>query len=412
MRRTNKVKQRKYINIRDSIHGFISLDPTEQKIIKSYPFQRLRFIHQLGPTMFVYPTANHKRFEHSLGVAHLSTKVIKHLRDLHGLKIRDNDEKIFRIACLLHDIGHAPFSHVSEDTKLFHDGINHEKMTAKIIKETEIGKIIKENYKEEGLKRVIFISTSVGEPQKPIDIYLKDLLMGQAGIDRMDYLIRDSYFLGVMYGRYDLNRLIETMCFDEEKGIYWEEGGIHALEQFLLARYFMFLEVYYHKTRRSLDYHIGELLREFLKEQFNSDKLPIETENFIALNDFNILSWGFNKPKYKEVLLERKFFRKIEIESSDHPTPEELVKWEWLSEKLMENFDISLFHIDRAENAPYKFEKPDILIKKTDKFIPIHEISSLVANLRPLQKIRIYVELNNLEKIEKFVKEFFKVRKG
>lgn len=410
MKNKNKIFKRKTINIRDAIHGFINLNPVEQEIIKTYPFQRLRFIHQLGPTFFVYPTANHKRFEHSLGVFHLSARLIKKLKENEDFEITEQDEQICRIACLLHDIGHAPFSHVGEEMKLFEEGIEHEEMTKRIINETLIGEIIKKVYGEESLQRVIFIAAAKGEPVKKIDLLFSELLTGQAGIDRMDYLLRDSYYLGVMYGKYDIERLIETICFDKKVSIYWEEGGIHALEQFLLARYFMFLEVYFHKTRRSLDYHISQLLKDFLRKNIKVDKFPSDVDNFLKIDDLKVLSWGLKQKKFKAIFLDRKFFRKIEIESNDHPKPEEIVKWEWLSEEMHRKFSGDEFFIDRAENAPYKFERPDIKIKQGDKFLPIHEVSSIVSNLRPLQKIRIYVKLDKLKKIENFVKNFLHKR--
>lgn len=397
------------INIRDPIHGFITLNPIEQKIIKTFPFQRLRFIHQLGPSFFVYPTATHKRFEHSLGVFHLSTKILKKLKEEKTIPISEDDEQVFRLASLLHDIGHAPFSHVGEEMKLFEDKVNHEVMTSKVITETEIGKVIRESLGEDGLKRVIFIITAEGTPSKEIDLVFHELLTGQAGIDRMDYLLRDSYMLGVMYGKYDLERLLETMCFSEDDGLYWDEGGLHALEQFILARYFMFLEVYFHKTRRSLDYHVSQLIREFLSENLGIEHFPTDVDQFMKLDDYKILSWGLNKSDFRKVFIERKFFRKV-AETSPHPRSEELVLWEWLHAELLKNFDKNHFFLDKAENAPYKFESPDIKVKVGSLILPIHERSQLVQNLRPLKKIRIFVDLKLRDPIKNFINNFFEER--
>ncbi|RKY88421.1 hypothetical protein DRQ09_02875 [candidate division KSB1 bacterium] len=130
------------VNIRDPLYGFIILNDIESKILDSYPFQRLRFIHQLGTTSFVYPTGCHTRFEHSLGVLRLSTRLIKCLKE-QELTIKEMDEKVFRLSAMLHDIGHAPFSHIGEDMMLFSKGFDHEKMTIKIIEESEIGEILK-----------------------------------------------------------------------------------------------------------------------------------------------------------------------------------------------------------------------------------------------------------------------------
>ncbi len=397
------------LNIRDPIHGFIQLNDIEEQLIQTFPFQRLRFIHQLGTTSWVYPTGVHTRFDHSLGVLQLASRVIDRLR-LLNLKIDDVDKKIFRIAALLHDIGHAPFSHVGEDMELFEKGMDHEKIGEKIIRESKIGEILSKNIKDDGVERVVFIITGTGKPHSSLDNLFYNLLAGQAGIDRMDYLLRDSHFLGVMYGKFDLERILETLRYDEQNDLYWEEGGIHALEQFLLARYFMFTEVYYHKTRRILDYHLAKLVKSYLKSKKEElSHLPTEVEEYLTLNDYEIISWMLNtENKYKDVFLNRKFFKKIEIESSDHPNPEEVILWKWLEKELKRKFDGNEVFVDKADKAPYRFEKEDIMVKANNRLIPIHEVSKLIESLRPIRKIRIYTYPDKKDKVTKFVKEFIK----
>ncbi len=319
------------LSIRDPIHGFVQLRNHESKIIQMYPFQRLRFIHQLGTTNWVYPTGTHTRFDHSLGVLQLASRVIDRLR-LLGVEFDESDEEVFRLAALLHDIGHTPFSHISEEMGLFKKGMNHEKMSAEIIKRTEIGEIISEKLGDRGVDRVTFVITGEGIPHSELDNLFHELLAGQAGIDRMDYLLRDSHFLGVMYGRYDIERLLETLRFERESEhpLFWEEGGIHALEQFFLARYFMFTEVYFHKTRRILDYHLAMLIKDYLKDRYGTGEdeevvLPSDVEEYLKLNDFDVMSWMLRTDnEHKDVFLKRKFFR-LTIESSDHPNEDELV---------------------------------------------------------------------------------------
>jgi len=255
------------INIRDPIHGFISLDDLEAKVMQTYEFQRLKFISQLGTTSWVYPGSTHSRFEHSLGVFYLAKAVLAKLR-LFSPNIKEDDEKIFGLASLLHDIGHGPFSHFGEEAKLFKEGINHELMGEAIIRESELQKILSKVFGSEGIERIVFIICGArGKPLSETDIFLSDLLTGQAGIDRMDYLIRDSHYTGVTYGKCDLPRLLETIRYDTENNLYWEEGGIHTLEQFIFARYFMFKDEYFHKTRKILDYHLGTIIKNYLKEK-------------------------------------------------------------------------------------------------------------------------------------------------
>ena len=340
----------------------------------------------------------------------LASRVIERLK-LQNLSIGEKDEAVFRIAALLHDVGHAPFSHVGEDMGLFEKGIDHEKMSEIIIKNTEIGDIILHKLGDECIERVIFIISGTGKPRSPLDNLYHNLLAGQAGIDRMDYLSRDSYFLGVMYGKFDLERILETLRYDEENNLFWEEGGIHALEQFLLARYFMFTEVYFHKTRRILDYHLAKLVKAYLNSEKDLKYLPTNPEDYLALDDYRIISWMLTTENgYRDMFLNRKFFKKIDIESSDHPEPEEIILWKWLEEELKRKFDNDDFFIDKADKAPYRFEKEDIMVRVHDRFIPIHEKSKLIKSLQPIRKIRIYTSIDKKDEIYHFVKEFIRDR--
>ncbi|GAB6076773.1 HD domain-containing protein [Desulfurobacterium crinifex] len=394
------------LNIRDPIHGFIQLNDLEAKIIQTFPFQRLRFIHQLGTTSWVYPSGIHTRFEHSLGVLLLSSRIIERLKLLKSLDISEMDEKVFRLAALLHDIGHAPFSHVGEDMGLFREGIDHELMGKKIIEETEIAELIKNDLGEEAIERIVFIITGKGKPSSSLDNLFAVLLTGQAGIDRMDYLLRDSYFLGVMYGRFDLERILETLCYDDERNLYWEEGGIHALEQFLLARYFMFTEVYYHKNRRIFDFHLSLLIKEYLQSK-GLEHFPEDVDKYLRFNDYHLISWAFiSNSHFERVFLKRGFFRKIDIESSDHPSPQEEVLWNWLESELKKNFNETDFYFDRADKSPYKFEKSDIGVLLNGELKLLHDVSKLIESLKPIKKRRIYSSSEKREEISQYVKEF------
>jgi len=402
------------LSIRDPIHGFIQLNELEKNLIQTYPFQRLRFIHQLGITLWVYPTGVHTRFDHSLGVLHLASIVIERLKYL-SKTLKEEDSKIFRLSCLLHDIGHPPFSHVGEDMRLFPKGLDHEKMGIRIIKESEISHEISKVLGKEAIERISFIITGRGKPISELDNLFHTILAGQAGIDRMDYLLRDSYFLGVMYGKFDLARILETLRYDEEEGIYWEEGGIHVLEQFLLARYFMFTEVYFHKTRRILDYHLAQLLKSYLKSHFgdeNHDYFPQNVDEYLNLQDYKVISWMMESDDlHKDIFMKRKFFKKINPESSDHPSKDEIILWRWLENELQRKFNQEEYFFDRADKAPYKFEKADILVMSSGRLIPIHKVSRLVDSLKPIKKRRIYAIEEKKREISEFVETFLKEKR-
>jgi HD superfamily phosphohydrolase len=401
----------KVINIRDPIHGFISLDDSEAEVVQTSEFQRLRFISQLGTTNWVYPGATHTRFEHSLGVLYLAKTIIERL-STSGLKIEEKDKSIFKFASLLHDIGHGPFSHIGEEAKIFKNGLNHELMAEKIITDSKIGQLLSNLVDSDGVERIVFIVKSAeGIPRSQFDTLFSDLLTGQAGIDRMDYLLRDSHYLGVTYGKCDLFRLLETARYDSENDLYWEEGGIHALEQFILARYFMFKDVYYHKTRRALDFHLSNIIKSYLIEIGEEGCLPVDINKYLQLNDIVILSYILRNHEAMSIFFDRGFYRLIDTESDDHPEEAELLLWDWLETELNQKFGSDVY-IDKAENAPYKFEKADqIKVQLGGKVIPLQEASRLVNTLRPIRKRRVYAPREKRSEVSEFVRSFLKEKR-
>ncbi len=237
----------------------------------------------------VYPGATHKRFEHSLGVMELAGRVFDVVTADHNLHesvasvVRQipRDErsywrKVLRMAALCHDIGHLPFSHAAEH-ELLPNGWNHEKLTAQLV----LGDSMREIW--ESMRPPInprdVAKVAVGPKEMPEDEFsnwealLAEIISGEAfGVDRMDYLLRDSHHAGVAYGRFDHFRLIDTMRIlpasqeSDEPMLGIEEGGIHSTEALLLARYFMFMQVYHHRVRAAYDIHLKEFLAEWLPQ--------------------------------------------------------------------------------------------------------------------------------------------------
>ncbi|NPV93446.1 MAG: HD domain-containing protein [Firmicutes bacterium] len=320
---------------RDPLYGFIGVNEFEQRIIDSFPFQRLRRIKQLGTTFLVYPTANHTRFEHSLGTMEISTRLFDALTSKQNcLEILNWDKvkveyyrKLLRYAALLHDIGHAPFSHTAET--LFPEGNDHELYTYNIITSTEIGTcIICEDLGKDARYKIAEIAT--GDAKGRDEAFLSELLTGDFGSDRLDYLIRDSYHLGVSYGKFDTQRILNTLEVryngdKEGPELVVEDGGVHSIEGFLLARYFMFLEVYYHKTRRILDIH----LTEFIKTELENNCFPSSIDKFLNLDDYDIFRLLKQKRKKESAkrLCERQHFR-LAFETTDHPSPHEIERFD------------------------------------------------------------------------------------
>ncbi|MBE9582185.1 MAG: HD domain-containing protein [Proteobacteria bacterium] len=301
--------------IRDPIHVFIKLDSQERQVLDSPPFQRLRCIHQLAMTYLVYPGATHRRFEHSLGVMELAGRVYDVLTNPENLtddirhlfpQTQNEDERrywrrVLRIAALCHDIGHLPFSHAAEE--LMPKGWDHEKMTREIILSSTMQEICSDMRPKPEAKDIVKLAIG---PKKALDlkfndweILLAEIIVGNAfGVDRMDYLLRDSLHTGVAYGRFDHFRLIDTMRIlpppehgDEQERssepcIGVEAGGLQSAESLLLARYFMFSQVYFHPIRRIYDIH----LKDFLSEWLEGGCYPTDTEQFFAFTDAEIIS--------------------------------------------------------------------------------------------------------------------------
>lgn len=237
-------------NYRDPLHNIISLDESVPEdgllveLIDSAEFQRLRRIKQLGLAMFTYQGAEHSRFTHSLGVMHLMSRALDLLSQQH--RIDPEARLIGRVAALLHDLGHGPFSHVIEKLLGFH----HEDWTRRIILDpnTEVNEILR--------------GFDASLPQKLVSLYehnykpafVIQMVSSQLDCDRMDYLLRDSLMTGAKYGIYDVEWILHALRIDERSDlIYVERKGIHAVEEYLQARYHMFRQVYFHRTLRSAE---------------------------------------------------------------------------------------------------------------------------------------------------------------
>ncbi len=279
--------------IRDPIHIFVRMDSHEREVLDSYPFQRLRHIHQLAMTYLVYPGATHKRFEHSLGVMELASRVYeivtnpanvtdeirKLLPEINNEDDRRYWNRVIRMAALCHDIGHLPFSHAAEK-ELLPDGWDHERLTREIINSDEIQGIWRKITPP--LRPEDIIKLAVG-PKKANDLdftdweaILSEIIVGDAfGVDRIDYLLRDSHHTGVAYGKFDHYRLIDTLrilptpSHDAESGpgepaLGVEQGGIQSAEALMFARYFIYSQVYFHSIRRIYDIHLEDFLKEWL----------------------------------------------------------------------------------------------------------------------------------------------------
>lgn len=235
---------------RDSVHNIIRLDPSTEegrllvRLIDTAEFQRLRRIRQLGLAHFAYQGAEHSRFTHSLGVMHLASRVLERLSQKYGLD--ENDVIAVRVAALLHDIGHGAFSHVIESIQGFH----HEDFTIEAVlsEETEAGQLLA-GFSPELPEKVAEIIRGDFRPMA-----LAQIVSSQLDVDRMDYLLRDSLMTGAKYGIFDLEWIIKSLEIDEPNDrLYVTARGVYAVEDYIQSRYYMFRQVYFHRTLRSAE---------------------------------------------------------------------------------------------------------------------------------------------------------------
>ena len=277
----------------DPVHQFIDLDDHEAALLDSPPFQRLRYIRQMGTAYLVFPGATHSRFEHSLGVMELSTQIFDRMAEkAPGEHDYPYWRKVLRMAALCHDVGHLPFSHVGEKALLGKGG--HEKWTYAIIQSP----YLKQIWKDLGGLEVVDHITKVAIGEKklkeighaakftPWEKTICEIITGDFfGADRIDYLLRDSRSSGVSYGLFDYHQLIETIRVLPGLELGIEENGIESCEALLLARHFMHRRVYQYPTVKSYNFHLSR----FMQKTFTVSDLAhylSQTDNDVIIELF------------------------------------------------------------------------------------------------------------------------------
>ncbi|QYO66396.1 HD domain-containing protein [Leptolyngbya sp. 7M] len=326
---------------RDSVHNIIRLktDTPEgeliAELIDSREFQRLRRIRQLGLAHFAYQGAEHTRFTHSLGAFHLATRILFKLGVSYS--VDPADAFAVRIAALLHDIGHGPFSHVVEPILNFH----HEAFTiaAIISDETEIGALLRE-FDKSLPGRVADIIRGNFRPMA-----LAQLVSSQLDVDRMDYLLRDSLMTGAKYGIFDIEWIIKSLEINVEADhLYVSAPGISAVEDYLQARYYMFRQVYFHRTLRSAEAILRSLLKRAL-ELYSEGRDPWFAEN----TAFESILAGrpLSLREHLSVDDTDMLFHIKRWQSSTDPVLSDL-STRFLNRRLFKGFDLDMPELERA----------------------------------------------------------------
>jgi uncharacterized protein len=410
--------------IRCPIHGFITLNSWEREIISQPSFQRLRRIRQLAWTDQVYPGAMHTRFEHSLGVMHTATLLYSAIRQVSSDVLQDElgykeeglnrDLQLVRLATLLHDVGHAPFSHASES--LFPktekgQRYKHENYSAEIVR-TELRSAIEDHplnetnygFKAEDVAALIDGSTTAKQR-----LFWRDLVDGQMDADRMDYLLRDSFHAGVQYGKYDLNRLVNTVrAIPGLRGraprLGISEGGWHAAEGLVLARYFMFTQVYFHKTRVAYDVHLRGALEELLPDRQFPSPVGEHLKEFLTWDDWRVLGLlADGKGGEHGIRLTTRDHYRLGYGSPEISTESDL--------SLVENIKKELGGLVVAEEESskswYKTGTTDIpVVSNVDPgtVLPLSKYSHVVLNIKPINQVLLYVRPDAADDANKIVR--------
>jgi HD superfamily phosphohydrolase len=268
----------------DPIHRFIELDAGEVALLEAPAVQRLRRLRQLGLAYLAFPSAEHSRFTHALGALAIGTRALEAIRNYSpGTFASERDytdqRRLLRASLLLHDVGHGPFSHACESVL----GIRHEARTERILAREEIAHALAAIDVDANEVLALITGSSTRYP------VLRELVSGpNLDADRMDYLLRDAYFTGVVNGRYDAEQLIASLrVFDhdgrQELGV--DGRGVVALESFVLARYWMFATIYFHHTTRAFE----RVLRAGLEELWPDPKALEPIDEFLAWDDFRVV---------------------------------------------------------------------------------------------------------------------------
>jgi len=374
--------------IRDSVYGDISLNKFEERIMDMPQFQRLRRIKQLGLISLIYPGATHTRFEHCVGTMNLGSKLATEL----GLS--DDDIELVRASALLHDVGHGPFSHVSEGVLSF----PHEELTKYVVTKTSMRDLLEGKF---NVNDIVDIVNGKG--------YLGPIVSGELDVDRMDYLLRDSHNTGVAYGVIDYQRIISNLSLDD--GLILDIKGVQAAEGALVSRYFMYPSVYQHHTTRI----VNSMFRRALKTVI--DDGIIKENDIYKYDDADIIGIfrHCENPFVNDIMHRldtRRIMKRVKtIRLDNFKYPEKMYKIESdqlrkAEEEIAQDYDIdkNYVFINIAEYP--RFDEMKTQVSVEGKLFPLTEISNIIGALSKarfnIPDISVYVPEDEKIKFSKF----------
>jgi HD superfamily phosphohydrolase len=395
--------------IKDPVHGYVYITKAEKDIIDSYPMQRLRRLRQLAGSEYVYPGANHTRFEHCVGVMYLAGKVVENPNV--SRVVTDEEIDLARIAGLLHDVGHGPFSHVFEQLLIKNLEKTHEDITSWIIEKGELSdKIAKIGYKPEEVAKL-----AVGKLHKPGKAFLDQIISSAVDVDKQDFIVRDTFHTGAEYGFIDVFRLIHALdVLGEDLAV--EFGALSALEAFIIARIESFKSIYFHRVGRAAQIMLAMAMEKADEELgLTAFKTP---EEYLAMDDYTVWAalkrcetskWIIDNLEQRRMLkcaYERTFYEKdtmvsnifgreayrremqSEIAKEAGVEPETVVidvptvpSVPYHHAVLMESMEIPVFSRSQAgKKTPYRLSDISKIIENLKGFINILRVYTNVAD--------------------------------
>ncbi len=402
-----------HLDIIDPIHDFVRVYDNELKIIDTPIFQRLRRIRQLSGAHLIYPGAQHTRFEHSLGVMHIASMAGQALAE-KGI-VSSDDIQNLRLAGLLHDIGHGPFSHLFEEIFEEKRKISHEDLGRDIILKTEIGDIISKN----GFDKKLITKLAFGDSKLQ---FMNEIISGVLSADIMDYLLRDGYFTGAEHAKIDHHRLTHSLDVYKNK-LALDKSSLVNFETMMISRYQMFKAVYFHKTVRAGEVMLLEAM-DLAEGELGLSSMNLD--EYLQLSDDVILAKLLNLPEHNSKLkaskkiatdyLNRNLFKSV-FETT--LTGKAITKkhMQELREEVSKKskIDINEIFVDSSNTpsiplSPSKKESKSIILlendgnKTTAKEILISQIKLVSAMSGFMKILRVYTPAKNRKKVEMVAK--------
>ena len=398
-----------HLDIIDPIHDFVRVYDNELKIIDTPIFQRLRRIRQLSGAHLIYPGAQHTRFEHSLGVMHIASMAGQALAE-KGVVSFDDIQNL-RLAGLLHDIGHGPFSHLFEEIFEEKRKISHEDLGRDIILKTEIGDIISKN----GFDKKLITKLAFGDSKLQ---FMNEIISGVLSADIMDYLLRDGYFTGAEHAKIDHHRLTHSLDVYKNK-LALDKSSLVNFETMMISRYQMFKAVYFHKTVRAGEVMLLEAM-DLAEGELGLSSMNLD--EYLQLSDDVILAKLLNLPEHNSKLkaskkiatdyLNRNLFKSV-FESTLTGKAITKKRMQELRGEISKKskIDINEIFVDSSNTpsiplSPSKKESKSIILlendgnKTTAKEILISQIKLVSAMSGFMKILRVYTPAKNRKKVE------------